>query len=280
MVHACRVNSELADEPPATEAETRGYLLSRSKRDFVPISKAFVQRPPGTGDTRPGPLAEFVRGRDLRGLQALLFIIACTSSGSGPYGWSTTLPIQVWARAFGTTRNATPASAATAASKVLSRLEKRRLVERSKHGRSREVRVTVLREDGSGEQYTRPLGDVRRFLKLPHDYWTADWHEQLDLPATAMLLVALHEKPWFELPTQRMPEWYGWSADTAERGFRTLRDRGLLEVRSYLRKTPLSPTGQTAVNLYHLLPPFAEPMLPVAPTIKDFFSQGRDVSVS
>jgi hypothetical protein len=37
-----------------------------------------------------------------------------------------------------------------------------------------------------------------------------------------MLLVALHEKNNLELPAERVPEWYGWSADTSERGLATL----------------------------------------------------------
>lgn len=276
-MHSARVNSELIDESPATVADTRSYLLERSNRAFTPVSKAFVQRPRGTSGARPGPLAEFVHGRDLRGLHALLLSIACTSSGSGEHGWSTTLPIQVWARLFGTTRNASTTSAATAASKVLGRLEKRKLIERSKHGRSRQVRVTLLKEDGSGDPYTRPAGSDQRFLKLAHEFWIEGWDERLDLPATAMLLVALHEKPWFELPTERVPEWYGWSADTAERGFRTLRDKGLLEVRTHLRKAPLSPSGQAAVNLYHVLPPFAAPLPVKLPTLAEFFAQEQDV---
>lgn len=79
----------------------------------------------------------------------------------------------------------------------------------------------------------------------------------MDLPATAMLLVALHEKPSFELPTERTPAWYGWSADTAERGLRALEDVGLITKTTRVKKAPLSPTGQTRVNIYTLKPPFA-----------------------
>ncbi len=61
-----------------------------------------------------------------------------------------------------------------------------------------------------------------RFFNLSHRFWTEDWHRQLDLPATAMLLVALCEPPGFELVTERVPDWYGWSGDTAERGLKTL----------------------------------------------------------
>lgn len=117
--------------------------------------------------------------------------------------------------------------------------------------------MTLLRPDGTGLEYTRPgRGNSDRFLKLDHAYWTAGYSNTLDLPALAMLLVALHEKPAFVLPTARMPDWYGWSADTAERGIRRLVSLELLEVSKRLRKAPLSPTGLTQSNVYRLAAPF------------------------
>lgn len=259
------VSTERSDEAPATVAETRSALLERSKRDFAPIRKIFVQAPAGS-ESRHGPLADFVRGRDLRGLQALLFLLGLISSSDEERGWSSTLPIQVWARAFGTTVNANQESASTAVSKVLARLEKRGLVQRTRVGRSRNVRVTLLREDGSGDPYTRPgKGNADRFLKLPHAYWTDGWWERLDLPATAMLLVALHEPDGFVLPTDRVPEWYGWSADTAERGFAKLVEKGALAKAGHWVKAPLSPSGKTWTNRYYLRLPFMAPRPPVAP---------------
>jgi hypothetical protein len=252
------VNEPIGDEPPASEDDTRAALLSRSKRDFAPVRKVFVQAPPGSA-SRPGPLAAFVHNRDLRGLHAYLLLLGITSSGDSPDGWSTTLPIGVWARAFGTTRDATPASAASAVSKVLTRLEQRNLITRQRQGRERNIKVTLMREDGSDQPYTRPgKGNRDRYLRLPHAFWHAGWHERLDLPATAMLLVALHEKANFELPTERVAGWYGWSPDTAERGLATLEHHGLLTRTTRLKKAPLSPTGLTKVNRYLLREPFGE----------------------
>jgi hypothetical protein len=258
MAHTGQVNERSGDESPATEDETRAALLDRSKRNFAPVNKLFVQASPGS-DCRHGPLATFVHNRDLRGLRAYLLLLGITSSGDSQDGWSTTLPIGVWARAFGTTCDATPASAASAVSKILTRLEQRNLITRQRHGRERKIRVTLLREDGSGEPYTRPgKGNSDRFLRLPHAFWRDGWHERLDLPATAMLLVALHEKNNFELPAERVPEWYGWSADTAERGLATLEQLGLLTHTTRLKKAPLSPTGLTKVNRYLLQEPFGQ----------------------
>ena len=71
MTHNVHVNEAEGDEPPATEDETRAALLDRSKRDFAPVNKLFVQAAPGS-TCRPGPLATFVHNRDLRGLHAYL----------------------------------------------------------------------------------------------------------------------------------------------------------------------------------------------------------------
>jgi hypothetical protein len=118
--------------------------------------------------------------------------------------------------------------------------------------------VTLLREDGSGQPYTRPgsAGNSDRYVQLPHTYWLDGWFQQLDLPATAMLLVALHEKPIFQLPTENMPTWYGWSADTAERGFAILEKHGLISKAARFKKAPLSPSGLAKINEYILTGPF------------------------
>jgi len=245
------------DETPANEDETRAYLLKRSKRNNAPIPKYFVQNPDRKLKDRSAPLAEFVRNGDVRGLRAFLFLHAIISSGEGENGWSTPLPLSVWARVFDTTKTATGSSSSTSATKVLTRLVERKLIMRARTGRERKVTLTLLRPDGSSDPYTRPDGKIDKFLKLTNKYWTDGWYDKLDLPATAMLLVALHEKPGFELATAKVPKWYGWSADTAERGLKTLRDLEILEVRTRIKKTPVSPTGATEVNVYTLTGVFA-----------------------
>ncbi|TFV52494.1 hypothetical protein [Blastococcus sp. TF02A-35] len=236
----------------ADEKFTREFLLQRARRESTPIRQDFVQAPRG-GASRHGPLAAFVTGRDLRGLLAYLLAVGIISNGDRDDGWSTSLPIATWARALGLTRNATPASAATGVSKVFARLVDRKLIEKTRHGRERQIRVTLLREDGSGDPYVRPKGDTgNKFLQLPHAFWNEGWHEKLDLPATAMLLVALHAKPVFPMPTEHMPQWYGWSADTAERGLKTLQDVGLLTKSSRWVKDAVSPIGAKNLTEYRL----------------------------
>lgn len=62
------------DESAANEEETRAALLTKSKRTFTPVNKLFVQAPPKS-PSRHGPLAQFVRNRDLRGLRAELLAV-------------------------------------------------------------------------------------------------------------------------------------------------------------------------------------------------------------
>ena len=232
--------------------ETIDCLLDRSKRPFVPIDKTFVQMPRGSAN-REGPLATFVRNRDLRGLKAYLLIVASASSADENGEWHTTLPLQAWARAFGCFEHASGQSAKAAAGKIFARLEKRGLIKRTHDGGKRDVRVRLLAQDGSGGDYQRP---TTGFLRLSHEFWKSKLDEQISLPALAMLLVILGERQPCELPSERMPGWYGWSADTAERGFRELASLGIIDRRSRPKKTPLSPTGFTTVNEYSVLPPY------------------------
>ncbi|BAK35871.1 hypothetical protein MLP_28570 [Microlunatus phosphovorus NM-1] len=246
-------STSVEDEAPADEAATRAYLLKRSGREFTPLLRDFVQNPDKSLANRAGPLSEFIRKGDRRGLLALLFAHAIISSGAGEDGWSTTLPLAVWARVFDATKTADRASASSAATKILSRLEQRNLITRQRTGKARNITITLLRPDGSGTSYTRPDGHADRFLKLSHRFWTEGWYEKLDTPALAMLLVSLHEKPGFELASERVPDWYGWSADTAERGIKTLEQLGLVSIRKRIKTAPLAPTGATEVNVYTLV---------------------------
>jgi hypothetical protein len=81
-----------------------------------------------------------------------------------------------------------------------------------------------------------------------------------------MLLVSLSLPRHFALPLERCSQWYGLSADTAGRGFAGLAERGLLEIRSVMKKAPLAPKGYTVHNEYRLLGTFARPVTPPAET--------------
>jgi len=146
-------------------------------------------------------------------------------------------------------------------SRTFGYLEARGLVTWEREGhRGRQITVTLLREDGTGQPYTRPgrpgEGSKDPYIKLPEGFWRRGLDQKLTLPGIAMLLVASAEHRHFSLPSERMPEWYGWSADTAERGFRDLKNNGLIDWTAVARAAPNAPLGVTESNHYSLARPF------------------------
>lgn len=217
----------------------------------MPVARSFLQEPrPGGG---PGPLAEFVRARRKRALDLYLLIHAIASAP--PY--DVALPAGVWARAAGM-----PSSRASAAqiSATLTWLESRRLIETSRAGRTR--RIVLLADDGSGRPYVHPArerGDNRvGYFKVPFHYWLDQWHTSLDLPATAVLLIALSLPDRFILPQHHGARWYGVSRDTVRRGLATLQAMGLLTYTVKQKKAPLAPSGITKDRIYTVTGPFAK----------------------
>ena len=99
-----------------------------TKRGTVQIRKTFVQQGKGA-DTKPGPLHLFLTAHDERGLDAYLLAHAMASS-SDP--WDCTMGSDTWVSALGLADAATTASAKTAVSKIMRRLEKRNLIKRER----------------------------------------------------------------------------------------------------------------------------------------------------
>lgn len=236
--------------PPGSQ-ETLEALLRRrnSRRTFVPIARSFLQYPrPGGG---AGPLAAFVRSRRKRALDLYLLIHAVASSPP----FDVKFPAQVWARALGM-----PASSGSSVqiSTTLSWLEAQRLIETVRDGSSR--RIVLLADDGTGRPYEHPglapHGSRVGYLKLPASYWLDRWHASLDLPATAVLLIALSLPKKFVLPQSHGADWYGVSRDTLRRGLRTLQEMGLISFSTVTKKAPLAPSGITRDRLYTLTGPF------------------------
>jgi hypothetical protein len=240
--------------PVATSQETIQALLRRAKRKTaVPIRRSFLQggelRSP-----RPGPLADFVRNRDDRGLELYLLAVAVASAEP----WNIDEPANLWARVLDldSTDGTASAGATSAVSKIWKRLEDRRLIARARV--KRRASVTLLREDGSGRPYEHPGKAIEAYLQLPLVYWTAPeaWYRTLDLAEKAVLLIALSRTDDFILPCEKAKTWYGISADTAERGLRGLGGRRLLTVREGYKTAALAPKGYTKDFHYTLGPPF------------------------
>lgn len=229
---------------PATPLETKEALLKRSQRrsQVVPIRNAFVQR--GT-QTRPepGPLAELVRRHDEQALDQYLLALAL---GTAP-PYAVRRRADVWARAL--------ESKVSAVSKGWARLEARGLVRRGREGRL--AVVTLLREDGTGEDYSHPgAGQGERYFGLPFAYWLDGFDTKLDLPGKAALLIAMSLRAGFVLPEEKAKPWYGLSGDTIQRGLAQLVKLKILQREKTFKTAPLAPLGYTEEYRYAPRPPF------------------------
>lgn len=239
----------------ATTHDTVNAIAHSTQRDAFPLRQTFVQQKLG-GASRPGPLASFITAGDRTAL--LLYFLALTKASTEP--WDVALHSAVWARALGLPEP-TGHTARGRVSKAWTRLVDRKLVVRSR--RNRTAQFTLLLEDGSGDPYTRPSGKAGRFINVPHALWTdgpaggsSRWFEDLSLPELTFLIIALSNLDSFALPVERGPDYYGISADTLSRGYRGLRGKGLLKVRSKRMIAPLAPEGYSYENRYTLRSPF------------------------
>jgi hypothetical protein len=235
----------LAESPrKATPHETLAALVTKARWDAVPFRRKFVQG--GTlGHPVPGPLAEFVVHHDRSGFDTYCLIRLIGSAQ--PYA------VQVSAQLFA---RALDIGSPGTVSKAVSRLIERKLVRRQTGRRSV---VRVRREDGSGKRYTPAWSSREAYFQLPTSYWLApeEWHRTLTLPEKAMLFVGLSLPDNFVLPYDRVPQWYGLSPSTAERGLVGLQKKGLLRGRTTFKPAPLAPRGYTEQITYSLLSPFS-----------------------
>ena len=238
----------------ASADETLADLLKRSRRNSVPIRRVFLQLP----DRRPGPLAGFVEGR--RGLGLDLWLLLHSGASSAP--WDVRQPAMSWARMLDLPQTT---GSETTISRNWSWLEQQKLIRTERDHRMR--KVTLLKEDGSGEEFDRATGKDRGFFKLPYAYFTDRVHSELKLPGKAALLICLAQKPTFQLPTEAASKWYGVSPDTLQRGLDELRELDLIKVWSRTKKAPRARYGFTHVNHYALQGAFARAPLDTTDTI-------------
>ena len=245
------MKSKPSNGDPATTHDTVDAIVSSTQRGAFPLRRTFIQQKQG-GASRPGPLAAFVAAGDRTAL--LLYFLALTKASQSP--WDVSLHSAVWARAIGLP-DPLSGTARGRISKAWTRLVDRRLVTRAR--RNRLATFTLLCEDGSGDEYTRPKAS---FVNVPHGLWTTGpsksprWFEALTLPELTFLIIGLSNLDEFPLPVERGPDYYGISADTLQRGSTGLRRHRLLTVRRQRITAPLAPQGVSWENRYTLKPPF------------------------
>lgn len=158
------------------------------------------------------------------------------------------MPTASWARALDRTN---PSGEATV-SRSWSWLKDQRLVRTAREGRT--LRVWLLQEDGTGEEYSRS----KDFFYVTFALFEEGWHTRLQLPGTVVLVIALDlskYQPWFELRTEPVSRCLSISADTLQRGLDELQDCGLLRVQPRT-VVPKARTGVATVNSYALLGAF------------------------
>lgn len=239
--------------PPPSRTDALVELLGSSRRDFVPVRKSFAQlRDDQSGEPCAGPLAAIVS----RGVASALdqYLLLHSRAAGRPDGdelnYDVGLSARVWSRLLGLAEDE---SGKRTVGRNWSALSDLGLVKTRRVGR--QIAVTLLREDGSGEPYTRPKTKTDPYLKIPYAFWLEGHAAKLKLPGLALAVIACSLADWFPLPYDKGPAWYGIGSSTVERGLRELRRADLLEQQYTWRKTSLSDTGWTKDMRYRLRPP-------------------------
>jgi len=243
-----------AVEPSRPErGELLASMLDQTARGGVPIRRAFLQRSQAVDGTRASALASLVRARDEAALDAYLLIHAMASS-SAPF--RTWFPVSTWAQVAGFDLYASPEAAKARWSKIATKLTRLNLVRRERSGNR--MNYWLLNESGNGEDYLRPRRlSHGSWFSIPHTYWTEGYDQSLNLAEKTMLLIALDQPDGSRLPYDQMPQWYGISAKTAERGLTSLVKKSFLEVEATMQIAPKSPTGWTEIRRYTALGPWS-----------------------
>ncbi len=241
----------LDHESPHAPGELIQEFLRDTKRDFAKMRKIGIQLPKGS-KTRHSMLPHLVRAG--KALDAWLMTLALEPilSEADP------LPIDVWAELLG---GAVPISE-TATSRAFATLERLRLIERNSKAKGLVVRP--LKEDGSGDPYTRP-GSVRGepgpgFFTIPHSFWLDGHATKMGTPGKIALLIGLAETTQYtswEVATTKAQEWYGVSERTLERGYRELAKQNLLLVHGQRIRAKRAAGGMTMIYHRALKDPFS-----------------------
>jgi len=191
-----------------------------------------------------------VTAHNNRGLHQYLLVHAAASGGA----FEVTRDSRIWARALGLAEN--KESSRAAVSKGWGWLERARLIRRDRRGRL--AQITLLSDDGSGKPYRHPYDQKPRqdYIALPYAFWRKGWHEKLDLPSLAVLLIGMSLGRDFILPQSHVQQWYGISAATLSKGIAGLRRHNLISVTRTPEPAPLAPEGFRYVYRYTMREPF------------------------
>jgi hypothetical protein len=221
---------------------------SAAKRRGVPIRSAFAR---DLTEEKSAPMARLIAIGG-RGGEVLLklYIALIWRSSKAPF--TTTASARKLAELL-----ALPNPTLNGARRVqeaLKTLAENRLIT-IEHRRGEPSLVTLLREDGSGQNYAPPLGGKDdHYFKIPTEMWTAGQFQRLSAPALAMLIAVLSEQRepgasvWWS--TTLFPARFGISPATRARGTRELQSLGLLVVTRKAFGRPGSLAAERVRNMY------------------------------
>ena len=237
------------DQEALSPREARTNLINRTRRRNTHLRRTGVQLARGAEDSRLGPLVRMVKDRRGLALHLYLLLIALEPI-DGP---ADTISGKTWARLLSTDEQE---RSPTSISRTWAYLEDLQLIRREGG------RVIRLREDGSGEDYTRPgTGrDPIGYFSLPRQFWTEGWDQTLSLPGVAMLLILLAEtnqKHHLTLTIDQFASYYGLSTSTVDRGLADLARNKLLGQKDTWVAADRSRIGRTRITSWWLKNPFS-----------------------
>lgn len=244
----------------------------RIKRSGAAVRRSFVERE-GEGKS---PLGSLLSARGASGggrggrLRVALLLTLLWVVAAGDY--STTRVARYWANVLGMAEPDT--LGARAILDTLHELEERGFVALTglpKGG----LEIQLLRETGTGEQYTfpdpsMPAGSPRHFggegkdsyFRVPRAFWDSGMVQEMSGRALAMYLIVLsyagYDNRDFWLNATLFDELYGLGETTRKRGMKELVDLGVLEVVFVSRSAPGDSSGRRfRRNVYRLNPAFS-----------------------
>lgn len=243
------------DAPAVSPQATREKYLKRAGSSYAKVRHALIQLPPTTGrGSQPSMLPALKRNH-----RALVLYLALLANWPWIQRQAEPLPAATWIRFLSSDVPGALTWTPQSLSHAWGVLEELKLVERPRKGRLLNVRP--LKEDGSGDDYVRPVGKGGdSYFVLPKRFWLDQHHGELSWSSLVVLLILLKESgqtPVAELAVDRAQAYYGISRTSAELGLSDLRARKLLVSRERRVEDVDHPEGRRLTSLHVLLSPYS-----------------------
>ena len=243
-----------------TSAEVLAENLRAARRRLVPVRRGAIQRPRTVAGSRIGPLLGLALDSQHLAFDLELLNLALQPITTDGDDFSN---VELANMMSTDERRRHP----PAISRAWGELERRGLIVREvPAGSTRPGRPTLLREDGTGGEWTHPGidRDPIGYFSVPRVYWLNGFADTLSLPGKAMLMIMLAEtnEPTATTLTHthaQFSRYFGPSESTVKRGLNDLRDHDILGERWDKRPARRSATGETQVGHYWLKAPFSTP---------------------